>query len=614
MSLRTGISLRTSRRHVWPALLTAAVSLATAACQSPFTREYSGSSDPYYESLVAHEIARGAYGTGSLNIGTLPTMVGTIREAGASTAASAPTTSALGPQTGPSLAKASMIGVRSATLRMNEPVVGLSLQDAIARAVQHSLAIRVESYNPAIKESLIHEAEANFDAIIFGNTQWSNSNEPLLSLSHSNGVNWTNTAGVKQLLPTGTQIQASTGFTLRDSAGEGSANSPPGQSYYTANFNVQLVQPLLRGFGADVNEATIYLAQRDLRISLSQFKQQVMTSVADVEEAYLNLVLARTNVEVLERLVVASEQTYEDVKAREKIDATKASINQALSALESRRADLHDAQKTYRAASDRLKTLLNDPELDIHSNILINPSDRPIAEPIAYEAIDCIQTALRQRPEMQQSRLQLERSDIILKVARNDLLPKLDLTLALQTNGYDRGFDQAYGSTFDHNIDETAALKFEMPLGNRAAQSAVDRRENERRQAITNMVQAAQQVVLDVKTQLREVYSNFDVIDYRDRVRKAAAEQFQGIIDLENIRPRTPEFLQLKLDSQANLAQSELQLTKVIIDYNLAIMRLERAKGTLLEYDRVSLDKAPPAKKNEVKDLLERSGKSILDP
>ena len=608
MSIHTESSARTPLRRAWPALLTAAVSLATAACQSPLARQYSGSSDPYYESLVAHEIARGAYGTGTLNIGTFPTMVSPVRETGAAPA-SAPAT-----QTGPSLAAASLIGVRAATLRMNEPVVGLSLQETIARAVQHSLAIRVESYNPAIKESLIHEAEANFDAVAFGNVQWSNSNEPVLALSRSNGTTWTNTAGIKQLLPTGTQIQGSTSFTLRDTAGDGTASTPPGQSYYTANFNLQLVQPLLRGFGADVNEATIYLAQRDLRISLSQFKQQVIASMGDAEEAYLNLVLARTNVEVLERLVVASEQTYDDVVAREKIDATKASINQALSALESRRADLHDAQKSYRAASDRLKSLLNDPELDINSNVLINPTDRPIAEPVTYEALDCVQSALRQRPEMQQARLQLERADIILKVARNDLLPRLDLTLALQTNGYDRGFDQAYGSTFDHNIDETAAIKFEMPLGNRAAESQLDRRQNERRQAITNMVDAAQKVVLDVKTQLREVYSNYDVIDIRDRVRKAAAEQFQGIIDLENIRPRTPEFLQLKLDSQANLAQSELQLTQTIVNYNLAIMRLERAKGTLLEYDRISLDKAPPARKNEVNDIMNLQGKSILAP
>jgi outer membrane protein len=609
MRERPGISARPSTRRGMAALLAVATGLALAACESPFSPEYNGTSDRYYESLVAREIVRGSYGTGALSTGTYPTVVEPVREAprnDAATTASAPATST---QPTP-LEKASRIGLPSATLHMSEPVVGLSLQEAIARAVKHSLAIRVEGYNPAIKESLIHEAEANFDAVAFGNSQYAHTNEPLLAPSNSNGQTWTNTFGLKQLLPTGAQVQASTGFTLRDTAPGG--NVPPGKSYYTANLNLQLVQPLLRGFGSDVNEATIYLAQRDLRISLAQFKQQVITTVGDVEEAYLNLILARTNVEVLQRLVAASEDTYNDVEARKGIDATKASINQALSALESRRADLHDAQKAYRAASDRLKSLLNDPELDINSNILVNPIDRPIAEPVQYDTLDCIQIGLRQRPEMQQARLQLERADILLKVSKNDLLPKLDLTLAFQSNGLDRGLDQAYGSTFDHNFDETVALKLEVPLGNRFAQSEVDRRQNERRQAITNMVQNAQQVVLDIKTQLREVYSNYDVIAYRDRVRQAAAEEFQGIIDLENIRPRTPEFLQLKLDSQANLAQSEQQLTQVIVNYNLAIERLERAKGTLLDYDRISLDKAPPAQKNDVKDIMSLPGSTIV--
>jgi outer membrane protein len=612
MSIRTGTSARRSLRRVAAALLTVA-GLAAAGCESPFSPEYNGTADRYYESLVAREILRGPYGTGDANIGAFPTVVQPVREAPAGTApASAP---AAATSTAPSLAEVSLIGVRSATLHLNEPVVGLSLQEAIARAVKHSLAIRVESYNPAIKESLIHEAEANFDAIAFGSSQFSNTDEPLLRPSNSNGQTWTNTMGIKKNLPTGTQIQASSGFSLRDQAGSGAFATPPGKSYYTANFNLQLVQPLLRGFGADVNEATIYLAQRDLRISLSQFKQQVIATVGDVEEAYLNLVLARTNVEVLERLVVASEQTYNDVLARKVIDATKTSINQALSALESRRADLHDAQKTYRAASDRLKSLLNDPELDINSNTLINPLDRPIAEPVTYEVLDCIQTALRQRPEMQQARLQLERADIVLKVARNDLLPKLDLTLAFQSNGLDHGLDAAVGGTVNpmNSLDETVGLKFEMPLGNRFAESEVDRRQNERRQAITNMVQAAQQVALDVKTQLREVFSNYSVIAIRDRVRTAAAEEFQGILDLENIQPRTPEFLQLKLDSQANLAQAELQLVQVLVNYNLAIERLERAKGTLLDYDRISLDKAPPPRPNEVKDIMNLPG-SILAP
>jgi outer membrane protein len=626
MTSSTECPRRRFRRAV-VGMLTSAVVLTCTACESPLTPDYSsrGGPDGLYQSLLVRQALRGAYGDRALNAGEIPAGATTRIPGMVRVDSAGPATA---PNTPPSLAKAAQIGLDAARLHLDETVLNLTLQDAIARAVQHSLAIKVESYNPAIRESQVQEAMASFDAVVFGSSQSAYNDDPQSMNTISNGQTWTNQIGVRRVLPTGTQIQASTGFSYRDIARTSSGTLANPSSFWTANENIQLIQPLLRGFGEDVTLATIYLAQRDHRISLSQFKQQVMQSVADVETAYLNLIQSRTSVEVQERLVVASEQTYLDVQAREHIDATKASVSQALSALESRRADLHDAQSTYRTASDALKALLNDPDLDINSNVLIVPVDRPTAEPVKYEVVDCILTGLRQRPEMQQVRLQMEKEDIFLKVAKNDLLPKVNLTLALQSNGVsntDRGgrinypkgdFADAYGRSFDPAcfIDSTIGISFEFPLGNREAEAALARRLNERRQLVDNMELNAQKIAQDIKAQLREVYKNYDVIEFRDRVRLAAADEFQGILDLENIRTRSPEFLQLKLDSQARLASAELQLTQTLINYNLAIMKLEQAKGTLLEFDRISLDKAPPPPKNDLEGYVRNPVKSILAP
>ena len=90
--------------------------------------------------------------------------------------------------------------------------------------------------------------------------------------------------------------------------------------------------------------------------------------------------------------------------------------------------------------------------------------------------------------------------------------------------------------------------------------------------------------------------ASFEEIQIRERVRLSAADELEGIVDLEDIRARSPEFLQLILDSQARLAQAEQNLTQAIVNYNLAIMRLEQAKGTLLEFNRISLDRPPVTK------------------
>ena len=101
------------------------------------------------------------------------------------------------------------------------------------------------------------------------------------------------------------------------------------------------------GSALPLPKPTFISPSRDYRVSLSEFKQRVIGSVADVEEAYQNLVPAPQMWEVPERLVVATEQTYRIVKEREKIDATKASIAQALQAVWTRRADLLGAQSAH---------------------------------------------------------------------------------------------------------------------------------------------------------------------------------------------------------------------------------------------------------------------------
>ena len=614
---RASLTPRVPPRRTVGALLAAAAALSLVACNSALKPDYSNrDNNAYYQSLIAREIMKGATPATGFAAGTIDGGVHEYTRIDEPGAAPAPATFPT-PGTTPSIANASLIGLPYANLNTAEPTFNLSLQDAIARAASHSLAIKVEAYNPAIKEALIISAEAAFDPILFGQSQMANNDDPAFSYNSSNGLQWQNQIGIKRMLPSGGTVQATVNSNYRDintfGASAGVLAPPFEKNFWASNINLQLQQPLLRGFGSDVNQANIYLAQRDLRITLSEFKQNTMKTIADVEDAYQSLVLSRVNVEVLVRLVVASEQTYNDIMARKDLDATVASINQAKSALESRRADLFVAQKTMRNASDRLKTALNDPEIDINSNVLITPTDRPTIEPMRYDLADCIQTALRQRPEMQQARLQIERADIVMTVAQNALLPQLDMVGSLQTGGLDHGFDQSMVRTVDpmNHIDLVFGLKFEIPIGNREAEARLAQHRTERNQAITNMVQIAQHVVQDVKSQLREVLSDYQEIAIRDRVRQTAALELQGIIDIENIRARTPEFMQLKLDSQARLTQSEQGLIQSIVNYNLAVMRLEQAKGTLLEFDRISLDH-PPAPKDDVLSKLRIMGSTYV--
>jgi len=185
----------------------------------------------------------------------------------------------------------------------------------------------------------------------------------------------------------------------------------------------------------------------------------------------------------------------------------------------------------------------------------------------------------------------------VLDVAKNDLLPKFDLTMSTQATALSKDFASAFANTIDANkyMDFGAGLKFEIPLGNRQAEAVVKRRNLERRQALTTMLQQAQKIILDVRTELREMLTTYQEVQARVSSRKAAGDELLAIQARQEVGERlTPEFLQLRLDAQQRRANAELEELQSMINYNVAIVRLEVSKGTLLEYNRVSLS-PPPA-------------------
>ncbi|HUO07296.1 MAG TPA: TolC family protein [Phycisphaerae bacterium] len=643
---------RSCSRRLANSLLLAAVASSTllAGCNSAIDHESADrGSARYSDSLVARAILQGTYGADAAQTFTVaqgvreyprvdspgPTTSDNAVVPATTTAPANLTNTTLPPTTqavelnpngttafndissqpyGSASTQANQVGLAAVTLNAPENLFKLSLQDAIARSLKNTLDIKVQAYNPAISESKVIQQEAFFDPTFFANSNWTNNDEPGATVidnpantanhtlpqvfrvgpGFNNGQTWVNDAGIRKVLPTGANVSVSSGFTFRDLTTGAGTGYPNGQSI-AANIAANITQPLLRGFGTDVNESQIYLAQRDQRISLEQFRAQVINTVDTVEEDYHNLILARTTVDIEEQLLAATEETERRVSDRISVDADQISISQAQAAVEQRRAELVRGRIDLRNASDKLKQDLNDPEIDIRNNALIDPSDRPIAEPVVFNVADSIETALRQRPELQEDRLKLEQFDIQIKVARNTLLPQLDLTASVQTNGLSNEFDAAFAATVSpgHYLDYGAGISLQIPLGNRQAEALLRQHQLEREQQMTTTVDDAQKIVRDVKNQLRELLGSYQEVQQRERARILAAKELQAITRKEEIVALTPEFLQLKLDSQARLAAAAQANIQAIINYNIALVRLERAKGTLLEFDRISLNRAP---------------------
>ena len=137
------------------------------------------------------------------------------------------------------------------------------------------------------------QAAAAFDWTVFGSYAHTSTRE---RSGVSNGVTTTrpvtsvlnkNTTdafqfGVKNLTPYGGQVQFAWEFSrVKDNSVFDLINPR-----YTSSQSLQLVQPLLRGYGPDFNLAQLRLARIGYKNTLAQFRQQVETVLAQVQVNY----------------------------------------------------------------------------------------------------------------------------------------------------------------------------------------------------------------------------------------------------------------------------------------------------------------------------------------
>ena len=103
--------------------------------------------------------------------------------------------------------------------------------------------------------------------------------------------------------------------------------------------------------------------------------------------------------------------------------------------------------------------------------------------------------------------------------------------------------------------------------------------------------QTIKQVVLDVKSALRDVVTNYELIEATRSFRVAQAENLRALlVEEEMLRGLTPEFLNLKYQRQDTLATARRQELEALADFDTALSRLARALGTSLSEHGIEIE------------------------
>ena len=373
------------------------------------------------------------------------------------------------------------------------PPVVMSLQEIIHRAVLNNYDIKVAGYDTAVDQTRVMEAEGHFDPTLFAGYQFERVDKMVAPTEATVPIPGTDPnklpvpsdfttivstfdkeaistiqAGIRQNTDSGAQVELK----------EQIVNSwfDPQRSIYPTSYDNELVltitQPLLQNYGVAVNQARITISRNNQRVSLLDFRKTVEDTVLQIEKVYWELVQAEQDVQTAKDLLAASESTADKLFHRGIQDTDAVQIQQANAATETRRAELLSAETKLGDLSDQLKDLMNDPDYPVSSAAMIVPADPQIETELHFDVDEQIETALDNRLELGQQQVRIASSEIAIKVAKNNLLPTLNLQGSVTVDGLGQNVGQAFDKQGDFNhIGFVAGFQFEFPLGNRAGRA-----------------------------------------------------------------------------------------------------------------------------------------------
>jgi outer membrane protein TolC len=211
----------------------------------------------------------------------------------------------------------------------------------------------------------------------------------------------------------------------------GNAPFTPLSPQLNSSFRFQLTQHLLQGFGLPANTRFIRIAKNNRELSDVAFRLQIIDSVDQVENIYWDLVYAYENARVQNESLAFAQKTLSDTKKQVEIGSlAPIETVRAQSTVAQDQQLLTQAQTNLQLEQllmkNALTRTLKDPTLATAEVIPVSTMDVPAEEPVVPTE-ELIDEALRHRAELVESRIDLNSRDISNQAVRSALKPTVDL-------------------------------------------------------------------------------------------------------------------------------------------------------------------------------------------
>lgn len=411
-------------------------------------------------------------------------------------------------------------------------------------------------------------------------------------------------------------------------------NNAPGNDVpnkpWTTDLELEARQPILQGAGVNFNRIAgpgatpgvsngVLVARVNTDIALADFEVGVRNLVFDVETAYWELYFAYRDLDskiaardrALETWRIVNslggrESADKEAHAREQYYRLEEDVQNALAGRQQERIRVTTIRGTTGVyeAERRLRLLVGVPMSD---GRLIRPSEEPTMAKVVFNWDEVLSEALTRRAELRRQKWRIKRRELEESAARNFLLPRLDVVGRYRWRGLGVDlidpqesarppFGDAVSNLLTGDYQEwQAGLEFTFPIGFRQANAAVRNAQLLLSREYAILREQERAITLDLMNSLGEMDRALVSARLNYNRRLAAQEQLDALVAQAAGRDRRDEtrLLDLILDAQRRLADSESRYFRSMAEYMLAIKQVHYNKGTLLAYDDVYLAEGP---------------------
>ena len=437
----------------------------------------------------------------------------------------------------------------------------LSLRDALRTATKENRDFKSEVEALHLAALAASLQRRNFGPILSSTLSYVYANSPSTTATGTGSAN----IGLSKILPSGGTVSASTTGTSADDQETG------GPGTYSHDVTVTFEQPLLKGFGRETAYEDLTQAERNVVYALRDFELFRQDFSLDVLRRYYAIVRqkqvvanSRHNLEQFTFLRKRSEALFEVGKVRA-IDKFRAAQEELTAS-----NNLLAEEETLEALLDSFKIFLG---LPTTARIKIEDT-RPVTRPANINLKSALAAAIHNRLDLKTEAERLEDAERAVRIARNGLLPDLDLTGSVSVAGSKTDGDSTSYGDGSHSVGIALTLPLDKVADRNAYRAALIERQR-RRRAHTLAADNARMEVLNTYRRLRRLANTVRIQTANVNLAKRRVENARTRFEMGELGNRDV------VEAQSAQLRAQNALIGAILDHEVTRLQLKRDIGIL---------------------------------